>query len=250
MANITPRPFMADPRSLLYLLQLTSPALPIGAYSYSEGLEALSQQGLLPDVDALETWMTQELRYGSIRLEASMLPKVYEAADAADLETIISCNQWLSALRETEELRQQSWQMGQSLQQLLTQLDPAFGPLLPMRPCNVAIAFAVAAARWHLSPYETVVGYLYSWMTTGVSAGVKLIPLGQTAGQQLQQRLYPDIEAAARMVLTTSDSWWDWTSDDSAERADLHSGCQQISSWGLSLASMTHETLYSRLFRS
>ncbi|MGB3615920.1 MAG: urease accessory UreF family protein [Elainellaceae cyanobacterium] len=243
---------MANSSSLLRLLQLTSPTLPVGAYSYSEGLEALSQQGRLPDAEALDRWLTQELRHGSIRLESSILLKAYRAVGAGNLEAIAFWNQWLSALRETEEMRQQSWQMGQSLQQLLQQLDPDFGQLLPMRPCNFAIAFAVAAAHWSLSPYEAVAGYLHSWINSGISAGIKLIPLGQTAGQQLQQRLYPEIEATAEMVLTASDNWWDWTCDD-AIYTPSHSPDEEartLCSWGLSLASMTHETLYSRLFRS
>ncbi len=244
---------MAESMKLLRLLQLASPALPVGGYSYSEGLETLSQQGRLSDGAALETWLTHELRYGMVRLEASIVLKAHQAVGHGDLEAIAYWNDYLSALRETEELRQQSWQMGQSLSQLLSQLDPAFTPLLPPIPCNFAIAFAVAAAQWNLSPHETVLGYLYSWMTTGITAGIKLVPLGQTAGQLLLQRLYPAIEATAATILTRPAG--DWTQADAASEgsSELYSDelrSDELCSWGLSLASMTHETLYSRLFRS
>ncbi|MGF1513005.1 MAG: urease accessory protein UreF [Elainellaceae cyanobacterium] len=227
---------MTEPAALLRLLQLASPALPVGAYSYSEGLETLSQQGTLSDAAALEAWLTHELRYGTVQLETSILLKAHRATSRKDIEAIAEWNQWLSALRDTEELRQQSWQMGQSFKQLLIQLDPAFEPLLTFAPCNFAIAFAVAAAQWELTPHEALLGYLYSWINTGIGAGVKLIPLGQTAGQQLQQRLYPQLEATAAAILECSTEEWD----------SAHEFC----SWGLSLASMGHETLYSRLFRS
>ena len=135
--------------------------------------------------------------------------------------------------------------MGQSLQQLLLQLDASMAPLLdPLRPCNLAIAFAVAAAYWDISEYDSVLGYLYSWANTGISAGIKLIPLGQTAGQQLQQRLYPELMATTTAMLEAPEDWWDWTCDT----ATASTG--PLCSWGLSLASMDHETLYSRLFRS
>ncbi|MGF1537605.1 MAG: urease accessory protein UreF [Elainellaceae cyanobacterium] len=240
---------ITEASALLRLLQLASPALPVGGYSYSEGLETLSQQGSLPNAAALEAWLTQELRYGMVRLETSIGLKGHQATARADTAAIAYWNDYLSALRETEELRNQSWQMGQSLKQLLVQLDSDFEPLLPSTPCNFAIAFAVAAAQWSLSPRETALGYLYSWMNTNISAGIKLIPLGQTAGQQIQQRLYPELEAASEAVLQHGQS----EAGDSfearfAQTTDLIPG--EVCSWGLSLASMSHETLYSRLFRS
>ncbi|PSB06716.1 urease accessory protein UreF, partial [filamentous cyanobacterium CCP2] len=108
--------------SLLHLLQLVSPALPVGAYSYSEGLETLVQANKITNLSTLEDWLAQELRYGAIRLEAAVLLRIYDAAHSNQLDRLSYWNQWLSAFRETEELREQSWQMGRSLVRLLGDL--------------------------------------------------------------------------------------------------------------------------------
>lgn len=108
--------------ALLCLLQLASPALPVGAYSYSEGLETLVNTGTIGNEQSLKHWLEQELRYGAIRLEAAVMVRAYQSAQLDDTQALGYWNNWLSALRETEELRQQSWQMGRSLIRLLLQL--------------------------------------------------------------------------------------------------------------------------------
>lgn len=220
--------------ALLQLLQLASPALPVGAYSYSEGIEALVEAGKLDDRVALETWMAQELRFGAIRVEATVMVRAYRACQADDGERVRYWNQWLSAARETEELRLQSLQMGRSLLRLWHDLHLLKQPyvVLQKEGCHFAIAFALAAAHGKIDLHSAMLGYLHSWATNLSNAGVKLIPLGQTAGQQLLLHLQPVIQCAAEEILTLPDD-------------DLHS-C----GWGLSLASMQHETQYSRLFRS
>ena len=224
--------------ALLPLLQLASSALPVGAYSYSEGIEALVEAGRLVDRAALETWMVQELQWGAIRVEAAVMARAYRACQAEDWESVSDWNYWLSAARETEELRLQSLQMGRSLIRLLQDLHVLETQAsflqkdLQKEGCHFAIAFALAAARWKIDLRSAMLGYLHSWATNLMNAGVKLIPLGQTAGQQLLLHLQPVIQRAVEVVLTLPDE-------------DLIS-C----SWGLSLASMQHETQYSRLFRS
>ena len=227
-------PISPLPYPFLHLLQLTSPSLPVGAYSYSEGLETLVYQGAIADGSSLQQWLIQELEYGAIRLETAILVRTYQAVRDKDWQTINYWNQWLSAARETEELRQQSWQMGQSLRRLLLQLQPDFACFFPdtANPCNFAIAFAIAAAYWEIDPQAAVLGYLHSWSSNLVTAGVKLIPLGQTQGQQVLLALYPSLQQAAMASLKL-------------ENEEL-SSC----SWGLAIASMNHETLYARLFRS
>ncbi|OKH26972.1 urease accessory protein UreF [Chroogloeocystis siderophila 5.2 s.c.1] len=219
---------------ILYLLQLASPALPVGAYSYSEGIEALVDIGTISNAQSLQHWLEQELRYGAIRLETAVMVRAYHAVQKKDSEALSYWNSWLSAARETEELRLSSWQMGRSLVKLLLQLQPQVWPLVEtLEPCNYAIAFGMAAASWEIEPLLSVVlGYLHTWTTNLVTAGVKLIPLGQTAGQQLILNLFPNLMNAATAILALSDD-------------DLCS-C----SWGLSLASMAHEIQYTRLFRS
>jgi urease accessory protein len=229
--------------SLLRLLQLSSSTLPVGAYSYSEGLEQLVETQRLTSAAALQDWMTQELRYGAMRIEAGIMLRAYHATLAQDTAALLAWNHWWSAARDTEELRLQSWQMGRSLLRLFLDLDhpnsigmvdktwPALGELFGQE-CNFAIAFGMVAAAWQIEPTAALLGYLQSWATNLISAGIKLIPLGQTAGQQLLLNLEPEIYATVEVSLTLTD--------------DALESC----GWGLSLASMAHETLYSRLFRS
>jgi len=223
--------------NLLPLLQLVSPALPVGAYSYSEGLEALVEAGLVPDQAALEHWLLQELQYGAVRLEAGVMLRCYRAIAEQNWLQLCAWNSWLSAARDTEEIRAQSWQMGRSLLRLWLDLYPddmaTFPiPALQEEGCHFATAFAIVAFHGQIEEKTALLGYFYSWVTNLVSAGVKLIPLGQTAGQQTLIRLQPQIEAAAERLLYLPDH------------------ALESCGWGLAIASMTHETQYSRLFRS
>ncbi len=220
--------------ALLNLLQLASPSLPVGAYSYSEGLEILVEQGAIASRESLQNWLERSLQGGAVRIEAAVMLRAYRAAEAGDREALSYWNAWASAARESEELRSASWQMGSALRRLLVAMQPQLEPVLTAcgNPCNFAIAFGIAAEHWHVSPEAAILGYLHSWASNLIGAGVKLIPLGQTAGQVLLLDLHPHLMAAAGELLTLADD-------------DLYS-C----SWGLALASMQHETQYTRLFRS
>ena len=111
-------------QQLLRLLQLASPLLPVGGYSYSEGLESLIAEGIIGDRMTLQSWIRRELQTGSIRIETAVMDRAYVAGNQSDGSGLKYWNQWLSAARETEELRQQSWQMGGSLMKLLVELSP------------------------------------------------------------------------------------------------------------------------------
>jgi len=219
---------------LLHLLQLTSPALPVGAYSYSEGLETLVQTGTIATAADLLHWLIQELSYGAIRLEVATMLRIYDSASPIDSAALNNWNHWLSAVRDSAELREQSWQMGRSLARLLIDLQPELKPLIQAcgEPCNYAVAFGVAAASWQIDRREAALGYLHSWAANLISAAVRLIPLGQTVGQRSLLQLYPTLEQAVDAILLLPD--------------DELNTC----GWGLAIASMNHETLYSRLFRS
>lgn len=221
-------------RNFLSILQLASPALPVGAYSYSEGLETLVENSIIVNVQTLKYWLEAELNYGSIRLDAAVMTRSLEAAKVGDLEALNRWNLWLSALRDTEELRASSWQMGRSLLQLFGKLEPEVLPLAQAvgYPCNYAIAFGIASAHWQISPQAALLTYLHSWANNLITAGIKLIPLGQTAGQKLLLELQELLDTVMLQILTLED-------DDLA-----------CCSWGLSLASMQHEIQYTRLFRS
>ena len=225
--------FLPD-RQLLRLLQLASPLLPVGGYSYSEGLESLILQGIITDRITLQAWIESELQAGAIRIETAVMDRAYLAGLELKPERLQYWNHWLSAARETEELRQQSWQMGGSLAKLVVELTPGIQDLMTAiaRPCHYAIAFGVTAQYWQIDRQAAILAYLHSWATNQIGVGVKLIPLGQTAGQQIVWQLQGELDLLAQMIPTLADS-------------DLYA-C----SWGSSLASMQHETLYSRLFRS
>ncbi|NEO15997.1 MULTISPECIES: urease accessory protein UreF [unclassified Moorena] len=266
------------PNSLLNLLQLASPVLPVGAYGYSEGLETLVDIGVIHNQTTLHQWLEHQLCYGAIRLEAYVMVRAYESYGKGDLDGLNYWNAWVSAAKETSELRSQSWQMGNSLMRLLLDLHPPsetirllseegtadlgtgnsgqeftqtgsenyFGQRSSQQnvislqdvasavgqPCNYAIAFGIGAANWQIDITATVLGYLHSWASNVIGAGVKLIPLGQTVGQQLLLGLNHRLTLSTQDVLTLTD--------------EKLSSC----GWGLALASMAHETQYTRLFRS
>ena len=223
---------------LLHLLQLASPALPLGAYSYSEGLETLVEQVKIKTPTDLFTWLEQELIYGAIRIESALMLKGYRGLIDNQLDTIISCNRWLTASKETKELRQQSWQMGNSLIKLMLNLVEENRQILPEikkvlgQECNYAIAFGIAAALWEIDRESALLAYIQSWATNLINVGIKLIPLGQTTGQQILYKLNNIIQRESQSILALTDD---------------HLYC---CSFGLGLASMNHENLYTRLFRS
>lgn len=224
----------ANHASLLRLLQLASPSLPVGAYSYSEGLEYAVERRAVTDAESLRTWIDDALHCGGIRIEAAVLFRVFDARRRGDAQTARRWNRWLTAARESEELRTQNHDMGRALLKVIAGLDPPLSDIdaFLAQPCNFAVAFAVAAAHWNIARDSAAIGYLESWTANMINAGVKLIPLGQTAGQKLLWDLQPTLVATAGAAATIAD-------DDLA-----------VSNWGQALASMGHETQYSRLFRS
>ncbi|MGF1525033.1 MAG: urease accessory protein UreF [Leptolyngbyaceae cyanobacterium] len=221
---------------LLTLLQLSSPALPVGAYSYSEGIETLATQGTVVSGSDLLHWLMQELAWGAIRVETAIMGWGYEAAVQKDFATIARWNEWLSAFRETEELRSQSWQMGRSLLRLFSDLEPALVGQLPetmqQGNWNYAIVYGIVAQAWQVPLNPAGLAYLQSWAANLISASVRAVPLGQTEGQRLMRQLAVPLQQAHSEIQAMTES-------------DL-TAC----SWGVSLASMQHETQYSRLFRS
>ncbi|MGB3692605.1 MAG: urease accessory protein UreF [Spirulinaceae cyanobacterium] len=227
---------------VLRLLQLASSALPVGTYNYSEGLEYLVGKGAISTPESLESWLRQELAFGVIRLETAVMLRSYNCLVARDLCQLNYWNKWLSASKESVELREQSWQMGSTLMRLLGDIPianqdenlPTWQQVISglNKPHNYGIAFGIGVAYWQISIEEAILGYLQSWATNLIGVGVKLIPLGQTTGQQLLFKLDSQISATAQEIIALKDE-------------DLCS-C----GWGLSLASMAHETQYTRLFRS
>lgn len=216
------------------LLQLASPALPVGAYSYSEGLEQACEADKVNDVGSLESWLLDALHSGNARLEAALVLRAWFAWQARDLPRLRYWDAWCDATRESEELRNQSLDMGRALVRLLRDLHPTDAELQTI--CTIvrhfSSVFGLTAAYWEIPQHMAVEGYLHAWAANIISAGVKLIPLGQTAGQRLLWSLQGDIRLAAAQALDLPD--------------------ENLASFGpgLALASMHHETQYTRLFRS
>ena len=220
----------------LALLQLVSPALPVGAFSYSEGLEVLVQTNGLNDEQAVQDWLTAELTRGGLRLEVAALPKLRQQlevwvhqGDVQGRDGVQNLDGWLLAAREASELRAQQRQMGQSLVQLLDDL----GHPLP-EPVRLSwpAAWAWAASAMAIPVLDMLEGYLYGWVANQLSAAVRLVPLGPTRAQVLQQRLLPLVQKQA-LQLRDMDPQQMW--------------CAGV---GASLTQLAHAELYSRLFRS
>ncbi len=219
----------------LALLQLVSPALPVGAFSYSEGLEVLIQNGSLIDELDLQHWIEAELQRGALRLEAAALNPLrvqlqrWEQERSEMPSELMSLDGWLLALRESAEVRAQQGQMGGSLLQLMADLGhPLPQPVVLAWPA----AWAWAALSLKISELEMVEGYLYGWVANQLSAAVRLVPLGPTTAQRIQQQLLPMIREQAS-VLKDQDPYTLWCGGA-----------------GAGLAQLAHAELYSRLFRS
>ncbi len=221
----------------LHMLQLVSPALPVGAFSYSEGLEWLIQTGKILDECSVFSWLESELLRGQIRVEAASLSPIRDALlkwkinnTSEDKTDVINWDEWLLALRDASTVRIQQRQMGRSLLQLLTELDHP----LPDNSHGFSwpTAWAWAGLSWNLSKSEAIQAYLYSWVTNQLSAAVRLVPIGPTRSQTLQCNLFPLINKQSELLLIENPHNI-WTGDV-----------------GATLAQLSHAELYSRLFRS
>ncbi len=214
----------------LRLYQLVSPALPVGAFSYAEGLEVLVQGGRLGDAAAVHAWLEAELARGALGLEAAALPRLMVLLAQADWPALADLDQWLLVQREAPELRAQQRQMGWSLQQLLADL----GWPLPVAAPRLAwpAAFAHAGRSLELAAAEVVEAYLHGWVANQLSAAVRLVPLGPTEAQRLLLALGPQIATRAEELA----------------QADPHS--LWSGGVGAGIAQLGQGELYSRLFRS
>jgi len=207
--------------SLAKLLQLASPALPVGAYSYSGGLEAAIDDGLVHDAGSAERWIGDVLEFSVARMEAPLFLRMMKDPG--------SWNETFLASRETAELRAETVQMGYSLNRLLEDLDVG---AVPVEEPSFPAAFAHAAAHWNIEPAAALQAYLWAWLENQVMAAVKAIPLGQTQGQKILLSLGVRLPRFAEKAIELNDG-------------DLGNFAP-----GLALLSSKHETQYSRLFRS
>lgn len=218
------------------LLRLASPQLPIGGYSYSQGLEMAVDNGRVQDAVSAGRWISDQLLLNLARFEAPLLLAHCRAAAEHDWPGLAQLCEEHRASRETRELYQESRQMGYSLQQLLNglpELDSAAREFLAQRgEPHLALGWALAARAWHISPDDALAAWLWSWLENQLAVLMKTLPLGQQAAQRLTSELLPLLQQAQQ----------------DAERIDP--ARLGSAAFGLSLACMAHERQYSRLFRS
>jgi urease accessory protein len=217
----------------LRLLQLVSPALPVGAFAYSEGLEAAVHDGWIRDGASAEAWILGRLRRGPARLEAPVGARLLAAWRTGNGPAVEQWNAFLRAFRESRELREADRDMGQALARLLVSLDvPEAGAWRAREDAAFVTLFALAAARWEIPCEAALTGLLWAWLEAQVTAAVKLVPLGQTVGQKLLLAAAREIPELVERALTLKD-------EDIGALAP-----------GAAIAAARHEILEVRLFRS
>jgi urease accessory protein len=244
---VTPITTMTDTAALqsARLLQLCSANLPVGGFSFSQGLEQAVERGWIDSAEALHDWLRVFLQTSVSHTDLPLLGAQYDAVSSGCSKTFEEQDAWVAATRESAEILLAEQAMGKALKRLLNNLSD--------KPTGVAAQwlgnvhadcfisqFALAAHLFGLPRNTTLRGYVWTLLDAQVAAGTKLIPLGQTDGQNLLFRLAGQIQTC----LTTS-----------ASIALNESGQSQLNEIGQSLPSMAmasawHQQQYSRLFRS
>ncbi|MBI3372807.1 MAG: urease accessory protein UreF [Betaproteobacteria bacterium] len=222
--------------ALARLLRLASPALPVGAYSYSQALEWAVESGTVRDAATAGDWIADALAVSIVRCEAPVWLRLYAACEAGDAEALARWNEFFLAARETAEFRAETLQMGRSLAALLERSgelpETPRALLASLEVPAFPAAFACAASAWRIAPRAGLTGYLFSWAENQAIAAVKLVPLGQSAAQEILARITAALPQALDQAFALKD-------DDIGSLA-----------FGLAIASCRHETQYARLFRS
>ncbi len=218
---------------LLHLMHLVSPALPVGAYAYSQGLEYAVERRWVKGLAGAEEWIGEVLSHSLGGLDLPVLRRLHAAWQIGANQDVVYWNAYLQAARESKELLLEDVQMGEALLRLLVSLELPNALAWPKgAPPSFATMFALAAQYWQVDSDDTLSGFAWSWLENQVAAAIKLVPLGQTDGQRLLMALMPILETAVSIAKTRGDE-------------DLGVGLP-----GLAMASAQHETQYSRLFRS
>ena len=221
--------------TLLQLMWLASPALPVGGFSYSEALEAAVDAGVVTSESQAATWLCDQLQLGLARNELPVVAQAVAAWQSGDTAEIEALNAWVTATRESSELRQQTEQMGRSLAAWLKNrpADDRLARLAGLQPApTYPLAFALAASQAGADPHAAMLAYAFGWAENMVQAAIKAVPLGQSAGQRILALLADMMPVAV---------------DEAARRDAAH---RMAFTPMLAIRSAQHEVQYSRLFRS
>lgn len=221
-----------SPSSLLQLIWLASPALPVGGFSYSEGLEAAVELAGIGTEEAAGVWLADQLHLSLARGDLAVLAQAMTAWRAGDRERIAQLNAWVMQTRESAEFLLQTVQMGHSFVEWLKLHHTDAASIFSDAPASYPVAFAFAAERAGATVRDGCLAFAFGWAENMVGAAVKAVPLGQSAGQRILGRLAAEIPDAVERAMALSDD----------ER--------QAFSPMLAVLSARHETQYSRLFRS
>ena len=232
MSTNNSAPHLQNP-SLLKLMRLTSPSLPIGGYSYSQGLEFAISTGWVHDTSTASDWIQGLLKNSLINLDLPVLQKLYEAWQESDTDRVRYWNNFLSANRDAFELQEEDRQLGKALARLLVDLNlEEAKPFLNPPYCGFLTLYGLAVVRWNISLNDAAHGFLWMWAENKVLCAMKLIPLGQTDGQKILSAVIETISRVVNQGLDLSDEDIGYTA------------------LGQGIASALHETQYTRLFRS
>lgn len=215
--------------NLARLLQLASPALPVGAYTYSQGLEWAIEAGTVTNEATALFWISDQLEWNLGRFEAPLLARMIEAWQGGNVGKVLELDEHYLASRETAELRAETLQMGHSLRRLIDDLGENIAvPPAPTFPT----AWSAVAAHWQIELHDALTAWLWSWVENQVMASLKAVPLGQAAGQRILLDIGGRIPAVVERALSMQE-------DNFSNFAP-----------GFAIACARHETQYSRLFRS
>lgn len=222
--------------TLSRLLQLASPMLPVGAYSYSQGLEWAVECGDVADMATAQDWIGDVLEIYQAGFELPVLQRLYLAWQAGDMASVQAWDDFYQAGRDTAEAHAETRQMGYSLVRLMEGLQALPADMLTAingmpRPAFPTI-YAGAAAAWGIPLTDALHAYAWSWTENQVSAAMKAVPLGQVAGQRILFALGARLPTLVAQALAMPDE-------------DIGNFCP-----ALSIAGCRHETQYTRLFRS
>jgi len=231
---------VTGPVAALAMLRLASPSLPIGGFSYSQGLEPAIVAGWVADEQSLVDWLGSLIDSSLASYEAPLCWRLFGALRSRHIRAAVHWHEDFLASRETAELRAETLQMGYSLLKLLTDTHDASGWIAPMarkrladrRETALPLAFGMAALAFGIDRPAALQAYAWTWLENQVAAAIKAVPLGQQCGQRVFDALLPRLGAALEQAPHRRET--DWSNFTP----------------GLALASSWHETQYSRLFRS
>ena len=222
-----------EPRINLRLLQISSPAFPVGAFNYSQGLEWAVEKAWVNNPETLGEWLGDIMQYSLAYIDIPLLKRLYNGWQRDDKAEILIWSDFLLACKETSELRDEERNKGRALMKILSALEVKRGSeSIGHEQTTYLGAYALAATEWNIKIQDAAAAYVWGWLENQVSAAIKLIPIGQQAGQRVLDNLITEIEQSVDVGLGLSDE-------------EIGASLP-----GYVMASALHEQQYTRLFRS